>query len=203
MLANCVFRRPHPSRGLVWDGLIFTGCCLCFANNIFSDNSGLTFFSRSSSYEKLHPPCVLSWMQVCASRARAGLRGELRRPFSRAFWGVFRKKDFSAVAVTPCWTLLPREDGEVRRLGGGDFLALLERQSAGSVESFDVEGGAVALQDIKTSCRWATTTWPQPGLQLSTESYRRDQRHWGCCRERRGQLVGGVGRRTRQQAISN
>ena len=40
--------------------------------------------------------------------------------------GVFRKKDFSAVAATPCWTLLPREDGEVRRLGGGDFLALLE-----------------------------------------------------------------------------
>ena len=86
--------------------------------------------------------------------------------FSRAFWGVFRKKVFSAVAATPCWNHLPREDGEVRRLGSGDFLALLERRSAGFVESLDVDDGAVALQDFRTSCRWATTTWPQPGLQL-------------------------------------
>ena len=51
------------------------------------------------------------------------------------------------MAATPCWALLPRKVGEVDRLGEGDFLARLERQSAGSVESFDVDGGAVVLQE--------------------------------------------------------
>ena len=57
-------------------------------------------------------------------------RGSSRRAaaaFSGRFGGVFREKDFSSVAATPCGTLLPREDREVRRLGGGDFLALLRR----------------------------------------------------------------------------
>ena len=92
---------------------------------------------------------------LCIESSR-GSAQKAAAAFSRAPWGVIRKKDFSAVAATPCWTLSPREDGEVRRLGDG-----------GSVESFDVDCGAVALQDIQTSCRWASTTWPQPGLQLS------------------------------------
>ena len=84
---------------------------------------------------------------LCIESSR-GSSQKAAAAFSTVFLGVIRKKDFSAVAATPCWTLSPREDGEVRRLGDGDFRALLERQSAGSVELFDVDGGAVALQDI-------------------------------------------------------
>jgi hypothetical protein len=123
--------------------------------------------------------------------------------FSRASWGVFRKKDFSAVAATPCGTLSPREDGEVRRLGEETFLLCWNAK-------------ALALWSRWT---WMTAPWRcrtsgplagglqrlglNPGCNSRTESYRRDQRHWGCCCERRGQLMGRVGRRTRQQAILN
>ena len=116
------------SRGiLVWDVWFVKGFCFCFVNMIFSNRSDFTFCAKLPSYEELHPPYVLSWMQVCASWARAGLRGELRRLFRGRFGG------FSARRISPRWLrlraglFLPREDREARRLGGGDVLALLRR----------------------------------------------------------------------------
>ena len=52
---------------LVWDVLILKGFCFCLVNMIFSDRSDFTFCAKLPSYEELHPPYVLSWMQVCAS----------------------------------------------------------------------------------------------------------------------------------------
>ena len=100
MLANCVFAdrilseygvRDLVERGLVRNGLISTGFCLCFVNNIFSDNSDFICFAKLPSYEELHPPMRPLLDAVCASRARAGLRGVLRRLFQGRFGGFPRE----------------------------------------------------------------------------------------------------------------
>ena len=68
------------------------------------------------------------------------------------------------------------------------------------VESFDVNGGAMVLQERRrASCQWATTTWPQPGLQLSDRVLPTRTAALGLLLERRGQLLGGVVRRARQR----
>ena len=76
MLANYVFAdrilseygvRDLVERNFGVGLLIFKGFCFCSVNMIFSDRSDFTFCAKLPSYEELHPPYVLSWMQVCAS----------------------------------------------------------------------------------------------------------------------------------------
>ena len=134
---------------MVWNSCFSKGCGFCFVCETFSSHNDLTFFT-CSSYEVLHPPCVLPWMQVCASKARAGLRRDLRRPFRGLLGG------FSARRISPRWLRLRAGLSRLARMG--KFVAWVRRLScfAGTPKRWlcGVVGhgrrrrGAAGLQDL-------------------------------------------------------